>query len=217
MKKLIVPATILITLFSLILLFSEDFKSPIKQAYESFDSLQNYRVTIKTLCCDSDEEILYVFQKPGFIRMDFINPHQGAVLVYNLNTNDVRLKPFGLFSFFKLTLDPDNNLITSPKGHTVDQSDMSFLIRNIDSLMQKGTLTYLANEEINKRPCTVFIVAANDTFNIDGINSYKVWLDSVLHLPLKAEAFDTNGVLLESVLTADLELNVQLAEDYFDL
>jgi outer membrane lipoprotein-sorting protein len=186
------------------------------KALMSFDSLETYQVTIQTLCCESDEKITYTYKKPGFIRMDFINPHEGAVLVYNPETGKVRLKPSGIFSFIKLTLDPDNSLIKSPKGHTVDKSDMGELLKNIDLLRTAGMMKILGDEIINNRKSKIVFIKA-DTLTVDGINSYKIWLDHKIHLPLKTEAYDSSNKLIESVLTNDLQINIKLDHSIFDL
>lgn len=200
-----------------LLLAQSPFSDPVQTARAAFDSLQNYRVTVNTLCCESDERIIYSFKKPAFIRMDFIRPHNGAVLVYNPDENIVRLKPFGLLSFFKLSLDPDNKLITSPKGHTVDKSHFGELLDNVDTLLQKGQIITIRKEILNKRMCSLTEISGNDRAVVDGINTYKIWFDDSLKLPLKVEAFDTAGIMLESVLTDDLEINTELDDGLFDL
>jgi len=191
--------------------------SVISKALSAFDSLDTYSVTLKALCCDSDEEIKYAYKKPGFIRMDFINPHEGAALVYNPINKKVRLKPFGLFSFFKLTLNPDNSLITNPKGHQVDKSDIGALLRKMDTLLVNGYSEIKQSEDINDRLCDVYEIFDTNMFSVDDINKYKVWLDKEIYLPLKVEAFDTSNVLIESVLMDDLQINVTFDEDFFDL
>jgi outer membrane lipoprotein-sorting protein len=188
----------------------------ISKAINAFDSLQSYSVTLKTLCCESDEEINYAFKKPGFIRMDFINPHEGAILAYNPQTKKVRVKPSGLFSFIKLTLNPDNGLIKSPKGRQVDESDIGSLLSKMDTLLFAGIGEVTSEEILNSRPCYVYEINGVKNFTVDDINKYKVWLDKELNLPLKVEAFDTLDVLIESVLMDNLQINTTFEEDFFD-
>ncbi|MCB9058765.1 MAG: DUF1571 domain-containing protein [Calditrichae bacterium] len=215
MRKLIFLINILFT--QSIIFAQSSVLNPVQMAVVAFDSLQNYRVTVNTLCCESDENIIYSFKKPAFIRMDFNRPHKGAVLVYNPVENLVRLKPFGLFSFLKLSMDPDNKLITSPKGHTVDKSHFGELLKNVNTLLQNGDITSVKKDSLNNRICNLTEITGKDTISVDGINVYKIWFDDSLKLPLKVEAFDTAGTLLESVLTDDLEINIKLDDDLFDL
>ena len=207
---------IIISVFFSVAFFLEP-DNPVKRARNAFNNLENYKVTIKTECCSSDEYIEYTFRKPGFIRMDFITPHEGAVLVYNPETQKVRLKPFGLFSFLKLTLDPDNSLILSPKGHRVDQSDFSFLLKNVDSLLSQGELQSLNDAVINGRSCDVVKISGLDGHHVDDIYMYKIWFDKTLFLPLKVEAYDSSGVLTESVLSDNVQVNIDLDKDLFNL
>lgn len=210
--------TIIVSLVIVATVFQSGKKpDPVSKAIAAFASLNSYKVTLKTLCCGSNERILYTYKKPGFIRMDFINPHKGAALVYNPLINKVRLKPFGIFSFVVLTLDPDNSLIKNSKGHTIEKSDLGSLLANVNKLIVQGSLVNLPADSLNQRFCDVVQVIGKDTVMVDGIHVYKLWLDKNLNLPLKVEAFDTSGVLLESVLMDDLKINMDLDDDVFDL
>ncbi len=66
---------------------------PLASAIEHYHTVESYRVTIHSFHADGEEHIRYFYKKPGFVRMEFIRPHDGAVLVYNPLTQRVRLWP----------------------------------------------------------------------------------------------------------------------------
>jgi outer membrane lipoprotein-sorting protein len=63
----------------------------IATAIKNYENVESYRVTLKSGTGDSHEEIRYYFKKPGFVRMEFIKPYKGAVLVYSPITKKARL------------------------------------------------------------------------------------------------------------------------------
>ncbi len=49
-------------------------------AIEHYQTVESYRVTIRSFHEGGEEQIRYYFRKPGFVRMEFILPHAGAAL-----------------------------------------------------------------------------------------------------------------------------------------
>ena len=90
---------------------------PLDAALAGYGKVVAYRVTLRSRSDASSETIRYFFKRPGFVRMEFIEPHKGAILVYNPEEKKARLRPFGFMKPLVLTLSPDNSLITSPRGH----------------------------------------------------------------------------------------------------
>ena len=69
------------------------------------------------------EIIRYYFKKPGYVRMEFVAPFNGAVLIYSPLTKQAKLWPFGYRSFPSFNLSPDNGLIQSriaTRGEGID-------------------------------------------------------------------------------------------------
>ena len=57
---------------------------PVTVAQAHFDHVQSYRATIRASGRSGERtEIHYAYLKPGFVRMDFVSPHHGAVLAYD--------------------------------------------------------------------------------------------------------------------------------------
>lgn len=189
---------------------------PVSRAEESFRALETYKVTLDSRSGDENEKIKYFYKKPGFIRMEFETPHKGAVLVYNPIKREVRLHPFGFMSSFELKLGPEDRLIRSSKGHTVDESDIGALLKNVRALADAGSEDTLGEENVNGRAAEIVRVEGNDGKTVDGTNKYLLWLDKTTSLPLKVKAFGPGGELNEEVLMDDLEVDPKLSEKLFE-
>ena len=106
----------------------------------SISTVETYQVTIHSFHAGDEEQIRYYYRKPGFVRMEFIRPHAGALLVYSPITQRVRLWPFGVKPFPEVNVSPRNPLIQSPCGENVDQSDIGALFGNVRTLLEHGTV-----------------------------------------------------------------------------
>ena len=192
-------------------------KNPINSALDKFKLIQSYSATLYSSGEDEVEIIHYAFKKPGYIRMDFIKPHKGAVLAYLPDKKKVKLRPFGVLKPFVLTLSPENSLITSTRGHTVDHSDIGSLLENVSSLSKKGTISIFGEEVVDGRSCFVVRVVGSDGETVDDLSRYDLWIDKQIHLPVKVQSFCSDGELVESVLLKDLRVNVPFPEFFFNL
>lgn len=188
------------------------FAGPVDEAISSFERLESYRATLRS---SSGEVIRYFFKKPGYIRMEFEKPHKGAVLVYDPFKKEVRLRPFGFLKSLELRMGPDDSLIRSSRGHTVDESDIGSLLRRVKKLKDNGTVEIAGQEEVGGRGALVVEVRGNGAFEYGGVNRYRLWLEKELMLPLKVEAWSASGELLEGVLMDDLDVDLVLSRDLF--
>lgn len=108
-------------------IFSQNARAmdPIAFSQQSFNNLTSYQVMMRSSSPSDESKIIrYSFQKPGYVRMDFTQPHSGAVLIFNPVSDKVTLWPFGVGSLPILHLSPTNSLIQDERGHRVDRSDI---------------------------------------------------------------------------------------------
>jgi len=191
------------------------YPDPIASAMERYRAVETYQVTLKSSHGDEVEHIRYYFRKPGFVRMEFIRPHQGAVLVYNPATRKARLWPFGP-GFVALTLSPDNRLIQSPLGQKVDRSDVAALFENVKALQQHGTMEIVGEEPVAELQTLHFTVAGTDGFTVGGVHRYDLWLEASTLFPVKVVSRDIKSQLIETVLMEDVKINPPLQESLFN-
>lgn len=199
-------------LLALLALVPHAFAGPVEDALSSFERLESYKVTLRS---SSGEVIRYFFRKPGYIRMEFEKPHKGAVLVYDPFKREVLLRPFGFLKSLELRMGPDDRLIRSSRGHTVDESDIGSLLKNVKKLKDNGTVQVAGEEEVHGRKTLVVEVRGKGAFEVDGTNRYRLWLEKTLMLPVKVEAYSVTGELLEGVLMDDLEVDPGFPTDLF--
>ena len=186
---------------------------PIDAAMESYSHVTSYQLTLKS----TDSEIKYYYKKPGFVRMEFVSPHEGAVLVYNPFIKKVKLRPFRVLKFFVLTLSPDNRLVTSPTGHKVHEADIGVLLAEVKKLQLHGTSKMLREEAVGEKESVLFSIEGMEGFTVNNVYRYLLWLDKKTNLPVKVSSFSLTGQLIEEVIMSDLQINVEFSGELFKL
>ncbi|MBE7415638.1 MAG: DUF1571 domain-containing protein [Deltaproteobacteria bacterium] len=189
---------------------------PVDAALESFRRLEAYSVTLRAES-DKTEVIRYFYRKPGYIRMEFEEPHRGAVLVYDPVEREVVLRPFRFLQSFKMRLDPEDSLIRSSRGHTVDESSIGALLDNVSELREDGSLDVLREEDADGKSALLVEVRGRGGREVDGVNLYRLWLDHETGLPVKVEAYDAGGRLVERVRMESLVVDPEFPPDFFSL
>lgn len=188
------------------------FADRVDDAIASFEKLESYSVTLRS---STGEVIRYFFKKPGYIRMEFEKPHNGAVLLYDPVKKEARLRPFGTLKSLELSLAPDNWLIRSSGDHTVDGSDIGSFLRNAKKLRDNGTIKNAGEDDLGGRKAFVVEVQGKDALEAGGANRYRFWLEKTTMLPIKIDGYAATGEFLESVLMDGLEVNPVFPTDLF--
>lgn len=190
---------------------------PVTVAQAHFDQVRSYRATIRSSARGGEHtEIRYAYLKPGFVRMDFVSPHHGAVLAYDPGDGKVRLRPFGAHAPPALTLSPSNPLVRDRSGHRVDRSDVGELLRNVHALQQGGATVAEGEEAVGGRAALRVSVTGAPAHVVDGVHRYRLWLDAEDGFPLKVVSFaDGDDVPLETVTLDDVEIDVAFPERFF--
>ncbi len=189
---------------------------PLAAAIEQYRTIASYRVTIRSTHDDGGEHLRYYYKRPGFVRMEFIRPHSGAVLVYNPLTRRVRLWPFGADRFPELNLSPGNPLIRSSRGQHVDHSDVGALLENIRTMQQNGSYEVSGEESMGGRTVVHLVVTGATGTEVAGVHRYELWLDAISLFPVKVISRDQHDAIIETVKMEDIEVNVELPETLFN-
>lgn len=189
---------------------------PLADAIEHYRTVESYRVTIRSTHAGGEEYLRYFYKKPGFVRMEFIRPHDGALLIYSPDTRRVRVWPFGAGHFPELSLSPGNPLIHSFGGMRVDQSDVGVLFENIRILREGGNTEILGEERVNGRMAVHFVVTGAGGIEVAHVHRSELWLDAASLFPVKVISRDLQNVIIESVMMEDLEINATLPEMLFN-
>jgi len=189
---------------------------PLASAIEHYRTVDSYRVTIHSTHADGEEYLRYYYKKPGFVRMEFIRPHAGAVLIYNPTTQSVRLWPFGVKHFPELSLSPGNPLIRSSRGQRVDHSDVGTLFENVRALREGGNAEVSGKDIMDGRTVLHLVVTGAGNFVVAGVHRHELWLDTESQFPVKGISRDRQDAIIETVMMEDLEINAALPETLFN-
>ena len=195
---------------------SEKTTNPIDLSRQQFQQIHSYQVLLRSSSPQDESKIIrYSYRKPGFVRMDFTQPHPDAVLIYSPLSRKVKLWPFGLGTFPVLNLSPTDSLIQDDHGHRVDQSDIGVLLNNIRQLQNDGTTVTVGEETLAGRATLHLSVTGPKGVSVDDVNRYEIWLDKSHGLPAKVVSYDRQGSLLETVLMDAMVINIQFPADFF--
>jgi outer membrane lipoprotein-sorting protein len=186
------------------------------RAEREYQAVESYQVTLRSQSATASEVIRYYYKRPGYVRMEFVKPHKGAILIYDPHEKKVTLRPFGLLKPLVLRLSPENRLIKSSRGHRVDESDIGFLLGFVKELASDGVVEVMGEDAVNGREAIRLRVKGREGIVVGGeINRYSIWLDKSLLLPIKVISYDSDGEVIEDVLMDDLEVNVGLRDEFF--
>ncbi len=194
--------------FFLSMFLSPGFASEnlLQEAIRTFDSLSSYAATMRSYG-NTEQIIHYQYQKPGFVRMDFVKPHKGAALVYRPDTGKVQLRPFGIMKPLVLSLKPTAKLVRSPSGHRADESDLGVLLQNAQKLADRGTFTQRGEEERLGLSLDVLEISGHPDVQVGDVHRYVLWMDPSLKLPRIVESYDSGNKLLEGLVLEGLIIN----------
>ena len=190
---------------------------PISAAIKHYQAVESYQVTLTSSSDSGESEIIhYYYKKPGFVRMEFVQPYNGAVLVYIPSTKKVRLRPYGALRFPVFTLNPANPLARSSSGHRVDRSDVGVLLQNVKALQEHGATEVLREEPVAGRQTLHVAIAGQDNFSVEGVHRYDLWLETSTLWPLQIASHDAQNALIETVVMDDLQINLAFPDDFFN-
>ena len=190
--------------------------APLADAIEHYRTIETYRVTLHSSRADGEDHLRYFYRKPGFVRIEFIRPHAGAVLVYSPLTRRVRMWPLGAGRFPELGLSPRNPLVRSLGGQTVDKSDVGALFDHVRALLEQGQAGTVAEERVAGRTTLHLVVTAAPGVTVAGVHRYDLWLDPTSQFPLEVISRDQEDAVIETVTMDALEINAPLADTLFD-
>lgn len=189
--------------------------NPVQSALDHYRDVAAYQVTVKSSGEAHSEIMHYHFRRPGYVRMEFVRPFNGAVLIYDPVSRSARLWPFGYRNFPALTLSPENRLIQSQTGQRVDRSDVGALYRNVLALQEHGKTEIGGIELLGGKQTLPVTVEGNSDFSLGKVHRYQLWLDQATGFPVKVSSHDAAGSLIEVVEMEELQINPVFPDDFF--
>ena len=108
-------------------------------------------------------------------------------------------------------------MIQSSAGHKVGESDIGSLLGIVEKLQSNGKTYIMGDESLSGRQTIQVRITGIEDFTICGIHRYDLWLDKKTYLPLKIVSYDLLEEVIEEVLMDDLEIDLYLPDDLFNL
>jgi outer membrane lipoprotein-sorting protein len=196
----------------------EEAQALLKRMESAYEKVKGYRVQVKGVTAENDgnrtEEFIYTFKKPNHIRIDFLRPQPGTILIYPDKEGKVSVRPWG-WSFLDLHLAPDSILLANSSGQKINQTGFGLLIKNIGRSMDGGRRGPL--EILDEAHDLRIRVLAEDHFRAGKITKYQFTIDKNTYLPAEVEEWTPEGVFERKITFRNLEINIHLPDSFFHL
>jgi outer membrane lipoprotein-sorting protein len=196
----------------------DDVETLLKRMEAAYDEVKDYQTDVEILLFKEDgsfktEKSLYTFKKPKWIRLDFVSPHPGMVLVYPDPDGKVLMRPQGALSILTSHLALNDPLLGTPSGQRLDQTDLGVLIKNIRHSVtdqRRGPVSLSENKEAIR-----IQVLADDHFR-EGVESrYQFLISKGLWLPVEVGEATTQGVQEGRIIFRNLRTNINVPDELF--
>jgi outer membrane lipoprotein-sorting protein len=194
----------------------EEAQALLKRMESAYEKVKEYRVQVKVVTGENagnrTEEFIYTFKKPNHIRIDFLTPQPGTILIFPDAEGKVLVRPWG-WSFLDLHLSPDSILLATSSGQRIDQTDFGLLIKNIGRSMDGGRRGPL--EILDEAHDIRIRVLAEDHFRAGKITKYQFTIDKNTYLPAQVEEWTPDGVFERKITFRNLEVNTGVPDSFF--
>ncbi len=197
-----------------------DVNGLIRKMESAYAAVNDYRTNLEVREYAPDgaveeKKLRYTYRKPGLIRLDFEQPHEGMVIVYPDRDGKVAVRPVNWLPFVILHKEPGDPQAQVSPGQRIDQTDLGLLIKNIKRSVnegRKGPVTVSSDDN------TIAItVLAEDHFLPNKQTLYTFVIDKTLWLPVETRERDPEGRLKRTVSFHDLRVNLGFPEAFFHL
>mgnify|MGYP003471451747 FL=1 len=200
-------------------LMAPELPNPIEKAVDYYQKVDSYQTIIKSYVGskpDSPDIVRYYYNKSGAVRMEVVEPFNGAVLIYNPVTELVKLWLFGYGSVPSFSLSPENKWIQSSSGQRVDRSDIGALYEDVMLLQHQGKTTVVGTETVEKQAALYVIVEGNPGVAVEGVSRFDLWFDVRTSLPLKVISYKADGSQIERIEMSEYQVNPIFPKGFFD-
>ncbi|NLI97500.1 outer membrane lipoprotein carrier protein LolA [bacterium] len=220
MKKLALKLIVAAVVFSATTIRGGQAEEALSGMGAACDALRCYTVTIATHEVKGsqtrDITIDYSWNRTGWIKTVVVaGDNKGAVAVYDPGQNKIKVRWAGIA--LPVMLSPDSKSTQGLYGQKIYDGTFPAIYKTAGWYKTHGTISWVGEETLDGVACAVIDLKANAAGDNKGIARERWWLDKATSLPRKTEAFDANGVKVNSTLYKNLKLNPQLSEDHFNL
>lgn len=201
--------------FLLLTALAASLGNPVTEAVTRFQHVNSYEALVTTESAGKVEQMRYHYQKPGYLRLEFIQPHPGLVLTYNPDSQQVHVWPSGFHHFPSFHTTPDNSLLRSEGGHRIDQSDVGYFWHHVERLQTQGAYRVVGNAGTHPNRIHLLVEGAPG-IAVDNYHKFDIWLEPRHFFPVRTTGYGLDGNVLDTVTLQDLQFGIAYPPDFFD-
>jgi len=188
---------------------------------EKFDAINNYKCIMKIEAYNGKtqyQEQKFIFKKPGMIYCEQLGPYkEGVVLTVDKNGKIVGYQEGILERAWewitgekrKESFEKEDNDLKGITGETIFQSDWGYIINEMKRLKDEVDPYSIESQTIDGRDVYIFESKC-------GQEGFLFHIDKELMIIVKLERF-LNGKMINSVIWEDIEINIELGDDFFKI
>lgn len=98
----------------------------------------------------------------------------------------------------------------------MDRSDVGTLYENIEKLRARGYAEVAGVDTIGGRESLHLRINGGEDASVGTVSGYRLWLDCVTGFPSQVLSLDRQGRLLETVEMADVQIDPEFPDGFFD-
>lgn len=190
---------------------------------ERFATIDNYRCIMKIEVYNENGKTQYqkqkfIFKKPGMIYCEQLGPYkEGVVLTVDRDGKIVgysegileRVWEWIKGEKWKKSFKKEDNELKGITGETIFQSDWGYIINEMRRLKDEVDSYNIESQIIDGRDIYVFKLTR-------GQEEFIFYVDKERMIIVKLERF-LNDKMINSVIWGDIEINIELEDDFFKI
>ena len=156
----------------------------------------------------SEHQILdYWFVRPKWIYMRVIGGRgKGSRVLYNPETNKVRVRAGGIFGAIPLTFSPEDKKVQSIRGHKIYNNHIGYMIFRWKYYLKNCRTTITDSDSV-----IVLEAVGADTSMFHGAYREILAVDKKSFFPVYFEQYDITGNLIHRVIMSDIKINQDIS------
>jgi Protein of unknown function (DUF1571) len=202
----------------------------IKAAAETFTRVRDYQCTfakrerIEGALQDEQIAVMKIRSQPFSVNVKFTSPRsvagKEASYVAGRHNGMIKAKSGGALGLVGyVTMDPRDPKALRGTRHSITEAGIGNLIERLCAAhaqeLKRTVQVTVAEVSVNRRNCVRFDISNPGADGIDAQPRTLVYFDSDTNLPIRYEAYDRRGELVECFSYTDLHFNVGLTDAAF--
>ncbi len=181
------------------------------------EGIRDYTCVLESYERLGDREIRrtydYKYMEPGWVKMRITaGDNKGARLSYNPDLGKVRAAKGGILGAIKISVTPDNKRVRSLRGGRVDRSGWPEVLKEFRQLLTTADTAWVSD---SAGLWVLHLVGVRA--ELPDVHRVEVFVQQTDTLPLGYDEYDAQGTLVHRVRYREIQVNVGLKREDFNL